>query len=514
MRCMRWVGSIGGICDPISHPFYLFNEDRTLSNAIIRRFKINALYGYKDVEIKFEDNLLILIAGNGSGKTTILNALHAFLRRRFHRLQSLEFSSIECDFSDPAGSQVILRKEQIGAITSDAYQRMSDLADRAGIPEEDLYEFLQSEHKSVRSEPFYRQHAVVQSLFTSTPMDYDEIRDELDEIHSALFSSDNSELKEIGERVASALKDVEILYLPTYRRIENPLLSPRGKLRRSLHPSMRRKAMSKPATPDQLNFGLEDVETRLAQLSEEVERTSNLEYRNASATIIDDALEGRVKPGETSTEGLPELEPLKRFLSRVARDPRIGIGEVRPRALMDEKSEKRISAISDLYEKGAIADDSQSLLRYFLTRLGLVIEKTKETEAMLQRFVEACNGYFSDSSDEKLFTYDPNLMRVAVINSWTESEIPLSQLSSGEKQIVSILAKLYLYDKQKLVLIDEPELSLSIDWQKRILPDMLRSGSVCQLLAITHSPFVFDNELDPFAGSLNVEKHRPGTQNG
>lgn len=484
-----------------------------MSDAIVRRFKINSLYGYKDVEIKFQDNLLILIAGNGSGKTTILNALHAFLRRRFHRLQSLQFASIECDFNDAEQQTIVLRKEQIDPITSDAYQRMTSLAERCGIAEEDLYDFLQSEYKSIRSEALFRQHPVTQTLFSVTPMDHDEIREELDEIAQSLFSLENSDLKRISEKVAMALKDIEILYLPTYRRIENPLLSPRGGSRRQMSPALRRKMVSKPATADQLNFGLEDVETRLVQLSEEVERASNLEYRNASATIIDDALEGRVRPGETTTDGLPELEPLKRFLSRVARDPRIGLGEVRPRSLVDTQSEKRISAISELYESGSIADDSQSLLRYFLTRLGLVIEKTKETEAMLQKFVEACNGYLSDSSDEKLFTYDPNLTRVAVINSWTEKEIPLSQLSSGEKQIVSILAKLYLYDKQKLVLIDEPELSLSIEWQKRILPDMLRSGSVCQLLAITHSPFVFDNDLDPFAGSLNVEKQRPASNN-
>jgi predicted ATP-binding protein involved in virulence len=174
----------------------------------------------------------------------------------------------------------------------------------------------------------------------------------------------------------------------------------------------------------------------------------------------------------------------------------------------DQQNEKRIAAIAKLYDSGEIANEDQVLLRYFLGRLGSVIEKTKETEAMLQRFVEACNSYLSESSEEKLFTYDPNLMRVAVINSWTEKEIPLSQLSSGEKQIVSILAKLYLYEKQKLVLIDEPELSLSIDWQRRILPDMLKSGSVCQLLAITHSPFVFDNDLDPYAGALSIDKRR------
>ena len=45
-------------------------------------------------------------------------------------------------------------------------------------------------------------------------------------------------------------------------------------------------------------------------------------------------------------------------------------------------------------------------------------------------------------------------------------------------------------------MIDEPELSLSIDWQRRLLPDIIRSGNCNMLLAVTHSPFIFENEFD------------------
>jgi predicted ATP-binding protein involved in virulence len=173
-----------------------------------------------------------------------------------------------------------------------------------------------------------------------------------------------------------------------------------------------------------------------------------------------------------------------------------------------------MSAITRLYESGDINLEGQVLLKYFLQRLGAVIEKTKATETMLQRFVDACNSYLSELNDEKYFIYDIDAMKVAVINLWTLQEIPLSQLSSGEKQIVSILAKLYLDKKEKLVLIDEPELSLSLDWQRRILPDMMKSGSVKQLLAITHSPFVFENDLDPYAGPLEVVRRQVGPARG
>ncbi|SDX21359.1 AAA family ATPase [Lysobacter enzymogenes] len=480
-----------------------------MTGPIIRRFKINGLYGYKDVEINFHDNLLILIAGNGSGKTTVLNALHAFLRRRFYRLQSLDFLSIECEFCTLT-EPVLLRKESIGGVKGDAHERLTRLAGESGISEEDLYDFIHNDYMLGRESQAVRSSNIFRQLYSATPMDYGDIYAALDSIVAGLSFNNTVELSAISDSVAAALGDADILYLPTYRRIENPLLSPRTRMRKgyattsSRHVAASRKSV--PLDAGGINFGLEDVELRLAQLSDDVERISNLEYRNASATIIDDALSGKIKFESASIAELPDLESLRRFLSRISRDSKLGVESHRVSSVSDVQNEKRISAIAALYVSGDISAEDQRLLRYFLSRLGGVIEKTKETEAMLQRFVDACNSYLSDSNEEKVFTYDQNLMRVAVINSWTRKSIPLSQLSSGEKQIVSILAKLYLYERQKLVLVDEPELSLSIDWQRRILPDMMRSGSVCQLLAITHSPFVFDNELDPYAGALEVTK--------
>jgi predicted ATP-dependent endonuclease of OLD family len=71
--------------------------------------------------------------------------------------------------------------------------------------------------------------------------------------------------------------------------------------------------------------------------------------------------------------------------------------------------------------------------------------------------------------------------------------------------MISLFARMYLYPKKKIVLIDEPELSLSIDWQRGILIDVLLSPQCEQVIAITHSPFVFDNSLEPFARTLKLE---------
>jgi predicted ATPase len=82
-------------------------------------------------------------------------------------------------------------------------------------------------------------------------------------------------------------------------------------------------------------------------------------------------------------------------------------------------------------------------------------------------------------------------------------QLELQSLSSGEKQIVSLFSHVYLSgQKSFFVVIDEPELSLSVPWQRRFLPDILRSGLCTGLIAVTHSPFIWENELEPYVRSL------------
>jgi predicted ATPase len=470
----------------------------------LKRFKICKLYRYKDVEINFSGPTLILIAGNGSGKTTIFNALHAFLRRRFGRLQSLDFESIEFEFNDGQGVGRLMKAE-LGERDGMFSERAEFLTTHTPAREDELYEFLISTFQVDRGSYFYREHPVVRALYDGSPFSYEQLDEHLNELFQ-LVGSPSGELRELDDRVAKAMQGMDVVYLPTYRRIENPLLSPRGKQRRNPINRGRLKGTDN-LEPAHMNYGLEDVESRLNELSAEVERVSNLEYRSASATIIDDALSNSIAAESAAVGGLPDIESLTRFLNRVSRADRLNYSHSSTREL-EASSKRRVSAIAELYESNRIASPDQGVLRYFLRKMGSVIERTRETEAMLQRFVDACNSYLIGSSDEKSFVYEPNSMRVTVVNSFTEAVVPLGQLSSGEKQVVSILARLYLYNKRNFILIDEPELSLSLDWQRKIVPDMINSGSVAQLLAITHSPFIFENEFDPFAGAMNVYRHR------
>lgn len=70
--------------------------------------------------------------------------------------------------------------------------------------------------------------------------------------------------------------------------------------------------------------------------------------------------------------------------------------------------------------------------------------------------------------------------------------IRLSELSSGEKQILIIMFRLFLMEKKEhIVLMDEPEISLHIEWQQHLIDTMLKVNPNCQFIMSTHSPSIF-----------------------
>jgi len=82
----------------------------------------------------------------------------------------------------------------------------------------------------------------------------------------------------------------------------------------------------------------------------------------------------------------------------------------------------------------------------------------------------------------------------------TENEIRFSQigetllpykLSSGEKQMLAILLTVLVEDQQPYVLLmDEPEVSLHIEWQKQLISLILELNPNVQIILTTHSPAV------------------------
>ena len=73
-----------------------------------------------------------------------------------------------------------------------------------------------------------------------------------------------------------------------------------------------------------------------------------------------------------------------------------------------------------------------------------------------------------------------------------ENTLHLEQLSSGEKQLLLILLKVFLQEKKPaIIFMDEPEISLHIRWQREIIDRIRQINPSCQIIIATHSPSMF-----------------------
>ena len=111
-------------------------------------------------------------------------------------------------------------------------------------------------------------------------------------------------------------------------------------------------------------------------------------------------------------------------------------------------------------------------------------EKTKKT---IPIFLETINSFFANTQKSIHFTDDKNI----VIKTPTNS-IEIHQLSAGEKQLLIIFFSIFLQEqKPHIILLDEPEISLHLNWQEKLIDTILEINPNCQLLIATHAPSIF-----------------------
>jgi len=121
----------------------------------------------------------------------------------------------------------------------------------------------------------------------------------------------------------------------------------------------------------------------------------------------------------------------------------------------------------------------------------LQIGKTEAAQQLSMkklRFQDIVDELFADTGKKIVRT--ENEIRFSQIG---ETLMPY-QLSSGEKQMLIILLTVLVEDDQPYVLfMDEPEISLHIEWQKRLIDLCLELNPNVQIILTTHSPAVVMN---------------------
>lgn len=136
----------------------------------------------------------------------------------------------------------------------------------------------------------------------------------------------------------------------------------------------------------------------------------------------------------------------------------------------------------------------------------LIILLKKEKSHILSDYINDINKFFKDTGKE-IYLEDGTELRIRSMGYL--NNLKLDELSSGEMELLILITKIYFsFDQNSVIIFDEPEKSLHIEWQV-LLGDFFKKFSEnyneAQLIVATHSPFIIQKINDENVISINKE---------
>lgn len=426
---------------------------------MIKEFYINNLFEERNVRIPFDTEFKIIVAENGYGKTTILNSFYALVSGDVSKLRKVVFEKIGLLFTD--GTEISFKKSDFDADLEyiKGHYFFEHLESRLG--EDFILELIDDVRKYSMSQ--MEKSGLFRHAMRELEIPSSILRDYLREVRG---SSPNRRINSNTQDKLNRIKEkfpLKTLYLPTYRRVEEDIRafsSMRDGSRYSYSP---------------INFGMGDVSVSIEKITSEILSSSVEWFSKINGQMLSQLVGG----------------------FSVTQDMKDSISSPRAVEIVLERIGKNISPshkeqILELVRSESIQKDHDPLI-YFVSNLLKVYEQQQENDEAIQQFTKVSNRYLND----KEVVYDESNVTIKIIRKKNRKEVDIESLSSGEKQIISLFALLYIQKKDDLaIFFDEPELSLSIEWQKTLLPDIVSSGKCRFLFSTTHSPFIFENDLE------------------
>ena len=454
-----------------------FTEQEVINGLNFTNLKSFGIYGLFDrynISIPFDQEVNIFIGENGLGKTTILNCLYYVLTKKFSQLAEIYFDGI----------RIVFKNKEVYEITKSdilAYNRkmkgirgrydeefLDDLLLDLGISQNMLHHI-----GDIRFDDLARKIARIEGVpfYVARRNLYDYMQSKRESRGKDQAKGDYRKVTALSKAITESIKE-RIIYLPTYRRIENDF----GSLQ------IRDTDLNNPEMP--IRFGMSDVQSSIDGILTKIKELAMQGYNAMTGILLKQYTEGDDFSSESVS--VVDVETVKIVLDRLGNQ------------IEDEHKNKILEILQtqDFYTFKYLH------LRNLLQKLTSNYDLQRKYDDRIKCFVNTCNKYLND----KYLYYNPsNLTLDVLVEGVSDNIIKLTQLSSGEKQIVSLFSKLYLEsEEESIVVINEPELSLSINWQQMLLPDVIRSQNCKLLLTVTHSPFIFENEFDMDAREMRA----------
>jgi predicted ATPase len=449
----------------------------------IDHLEIIGLYGRRDYLVTLENNQLILVGENGTGKSTIISIFYFVITGQWKKLWKFDFERISISVDKKIYNITREDTSQLVDIehsSSKTQYIVHKLREMGLDPEDALAEFSRHIHRELAGD------------LHMPPMALRRILTELSENQGNLFDNTPSNIDEFQDKV-----NFHVLYLPTYRRIERDLKALFPTLEDDIQKYNRNRNNFSDFRKhvELVEFGMQDVSSMISRTMKAIDYQFRASLDDLTGGYLRVILRKEYENTDVSILNAIDEDALDDILQKIDKSV---LSEIDQKTLRET-----IRKFGDRDPKSEI----DKLSAHIITKLILLHKTQYERESRVREFANVCNRYLKGKAfefDNKEFSLpikplgesDGSLMS-------SDDEIKLSMLSSGEKQIVSLFSHLYLSDHNDFfIIIDEPELSLSVPWQKTFLTDMLGSSKVKGMVAVTHSPFIYANELEDKAHSI------------
>ena len=435
----------------------------------LQRVEVDRLFGIYDhrIDLDLNDRVTLLHGRNGVGKTTVLRMINALLRGDIAYFGRVPFTRFLLAFQDDSSLELTRVdsniKKNMGTVTLTTRNREKKLNNV--ILRRSEAELLASRIDHL--EP----HGSIENTWI--------------DIRDGEVLSEMEVLSSYGSPVSKYFYKRKIPWLDEFLQNANAHLIEAQRLVRTsfdatsrgdFAPWHRRRAYPHPILTPSVVECSQDLKNRLDHAmatygtqAQTLDQTFPQRLMTASDKISISDIQARMERLAKKIENYKKIG----ILDKTAAHP-FDIGSLD--ALDDTRASAMNLYVQDTERKLEVLDDLANRTRHLLDSLN---EKFRHKELHLDR-------------EEGL---------IAQVGE--DQNLPLRSLSSGEQhELVLHYDLLFKTRPNTVVLIDEPEISLHVAWQKKFLPDLVEIVRLSEFDAVvaTHSPFIVGDRDDLMVG--------------
>ena len=431
-------------------------------HSMLESIKIKKLFGLFDYHITLDtsENITILTGPNGYGKTTILNIIYHFFNQQFSYFQKLNFESISFEFSENKRME-LTKKEKKAILTNntaifprvytDIHINFFDSEKKIGtfIYDSELRELIANELKN-----FFSLRQIEEDLWINTRTNekislnnfLNLYKEQLPEHFISLIKKKQSEEK--NNPIIIFLNSLNI-YLIKEQRLLHKIF---GRVKEE-------------------DTFLNTIELYAEELKKLIEEKQLEAYQITQK--LDSSFPKRLIETKTVIDEATFKERFTKLKNKQSKLQQFGITTVEQEIPdYNTESAKVLSVyLNDSEEKLSVYDD-------LLTKIDLFVSIISQKDFAFKTL---------QISSSKGFSFYQNK---------TLQPLSLTDLSSGEQhEVVLLYELLFKTAPNTLILIDEPEISLHVIWQKAFIDDLKKISKLKKIsfLVSTHSPQIINN---------------------